>query len=65
MPIGMAFRMGQDLGMQQDPTHWISKDGSLATPQDIEIRRRIYWGCYTSDKLADLHLLLMRRQSLL
>lgn len=50
---GMAFRMGQDLGFQQDPMHWISLDGTLATPQDLEIRRRIYWGCYNSDKSVD------------
>ncbi|KAM0261476.1 hypothetical protein ACHAPA_009796 [Fusarium lateritium] len=53
---GIAFRMAQDLGFQRDPKHWVSYDTSLATPEDIEIRRRIVWGCYTSDKLISLTL---------
>ncbi|KAH6975116.1 fungal-specific transcription factor domain-containing protein [Ilyonectria sp. MPI-CAGE-AT-0026] len=51
---GIAFRMAQDLGFQRDPKYWVSHDTSLATTEDIEIRRRIYWGCYTSDKLICL-----------
>lgn len=47
---GMAFRMGQDLGFHQDPTRWILQDRTIASPEDIEIRRRIYWGSYVSDK---------------
>lgn len=54
--IGVAFRMAQDLGFQRDPKYWISYDTSLATAEDIEIRRRIFWGCYTSDKLISLTL---------
>ncbi|KAM0425355.1 hypothetical protein ACHAPT_009411 [Fusarium lateritium] len=53
---GVAFRMAQDLGFQRDPKFWISCDTSLATTEDIEIRRRIFWGCYTSDKLVSLTL---------
>ena len=53
---GVAFRMAQDLGFQRDPEYWISYDTSLATAEDIEIRRRIFWGCYTSDKLISLTL---------
>ncbi|CAJ0544995.1 Ff.00g084950.m01.CDS01 [Fusarium sp. VM40] len=53
---GIAFRMAQDLGFQRDPKQWVSWDRSLATPEDIEIRRRIVWGCYTSDKLISLTL---------
>ncbi|KAF5598624.1 transcription factor [Fusarium pseudocircinatum] len=53
---GIAFRMAQDLGFQRDPKKWASCDTSLATPEDIEIRRRIVWGCYTSDKLISLTL---------
>ncbi|KAG9506499.1 hypothetical protein J7337_000031 [Fusarium musae] len=54
--VGIAFRMAQDLGFQRDPKNWVSCDTSLATPEDIEIRRRIVWGCYTSDKLISLTL---------
>ncbi|KAJ3940548.1 uncharacterized protein N0V96_009552 [Colletotrichum fioriniae] len=51
---GIAFRMAQDLGLQRDPEDWVQHDLSLATPEDVEIRRRIYWGCYISDKLISL-----------
>lgn len=46
--------MAQDLGFQRDPKHWLSYDVTLAAPEDVEIRRRIYWGCYSSDKLISL-----------
>ncbi|KAL0930093.1 transcription factor [Colletotrichum truncatum] len=51
---GIAFRMAQDLGMQRDPKQWKSHDVTLVTEEDMEIRRRIFWGCYTSDKLISL-----------
>ncbi|KAK2605722.1 hypothetical protein N8I77_008539 [Diaporthe amygdali] len=51
---GIAFRMAQDLGFQKDPKNWVSHDSSLATEEDLEIRRRIFWGCYSSDKLISL-----------
>lgn len=50
----MAFRMGQDLGFQQDPAQWVSKDETIVTEVDLEIRRRLYWGCYVSDKYIKL-----------
>ncbi|RFU30142.1 hypothetical protein B7463_g6213, partial [Scytalidium lignicola] len=53
---GIAFRMGYDIGFQRDPCHWTSTDHSITTVEDIEIRRRIYWGCYLSDKLISLML---------
>ncbi|KAL7905207.1 fungal-specific transcription factor domain-containing protein [Trichoderma velutinum] len=51
---GIAFRMAQDLGFQRDPDNWVPHDSSLDTREDSEIRRRIYWGCYNSDKLISL-----------
>lgn len=51
----MAFRIGQDLGLQQDPKFLVSQDSSIASDQDLVIRRRIYWGLYVSDKLAQIH----------
>ncbi|KAL3297326.1 TEA1-TY1 enhancer activator [Colletotrichum asianum] len=54
MVTGIAFRMAQDLGFQRDPKDWVQHDSSLSTPEDVEIRRRIYWGCYISDKLISL-----------
>ncbi|PYH95055.1 hypothetical protein BO71DRAFT_440556 [Aspergillus ellipticus CBS 707.79] len=53
---GMAFRMGQDIGFHRDPTNWVSQDQSITTVQDVEIRRRIYCGCYVVDKFMSLHL---------
>lgn len=53
---GMAFRMGQDLGFHRDPRLWMSKDSSILTASDVEIRRRIYWGCYLADKFISLYL---------
>lgn len=46
--------MALDLGLHRDPKQWLSQDASLGTPEDVEIRRRIYWGCYNSDKLISL-----------
>ncbi|KAK1624793.1 fungal-specific transcription factor domain-containing protein [Colletotrichum phormii] len=43
-----------DLGLQRNPKDWVHHNSSLATPEDVEIRRRIYWGCYISDKLISL-----------
>lgn len=51
---GIAFRMSQDLGLHRDPMHWIMDNTTLPHSEDIEIRRRIYWGCYNSDKLISL-----------
>ncbi|THY49488.1 hypothetical protein D6C97_07318, partial [Aureobasidium pullulans] len=51
---GAAFRMAQDLGFQKDPERWLCDDLSILTDVDIEVRRRIYWGCYSSDKLISL-----------
>lgn len=46
--------MAQNLGFQRSPQHWEITGGSPASDEDIEIRRRIYWGCYISDKLISL-----------
>ncbi|KAH7066530.1 fungal-specific transcription factor domain-containing protein [Paraphoma chrysanthemicola] len=51
---GIAFRMVQDLGIQKDPEMWELDDQSFIPHEDAEIRRRIYWGCYISDKLISL-----------
>ncbi|KAL5605665.1 hypothetical protein FOVSG1_005812 [Fusarium oxysporum f. sp. vasinfectum] len=51
---GIAFRMAQDLGFQSDPMNWLPHDSTIVSSEDIEIRRRIYWGSYISDKLISL-----------
>ena len=53
----MAFRMGQDLGLQRDPTLWGRPVQSAAIYFfDEEFRRRIYWGCFLSDKYGNFWL---------
>ncbi|KAK9847562.1 hypothetical protein MYU51_018527 [Penicillium brevicompactum] len=52
-PQGWLFA---DIGFHRDPTNWVSQDQSITTLQDIEIRRRIYWGCYVVDKFMSLYL---------
>jgi len=47
---GMAFRMGQDLGIQRDPKHWTGLSRVSSPTIDLEFRRRVYWGCFVSDK---------------
>ncbi|CAG7561823.1 unnamed protein product [Fusarium equiseti] len=51
---GIAFRMAQDLGFQSDPMNWLPQDSTIISSEDVEIRRRIYWGSYISDKLISL-----------
>ncbi|KAJ9150331.1 Fungal specific transcription factor domain-containing protein [Pleurostoma richardsiae] len=53
---GMAFRMGQDLGFQRDPTNWERKNRRIPPLFDNEFRRRLYWGCFLSDKVFSLFL---------
>ena len=48
--------MAQDLGVQDDPSHYMASDKSTLSLEDIEIRRRIYWGCYISDKIISMML---------
>ncbi|KAL1303057.1 hypothetical protein AAFC00_006504 [Neodothiora populina] len=51
---GMAFRSLQDIGLQYDGQAGRSKDGRSIPELDSEIRRRIYWGCYTADSMIAL-----------
>ncbi|KAK1448045.1 fungal specific transcription factor domain-containing protein [Colletotrichum cuscutae] len=56
---GMAFRMGQDLGLQRDPTHWGPEEKpneANPSPFNNEFRRRIYWGSFLTDKMFSLFL---------
>lgn len=47
---GLAFRSVQDIGLQCDSP----REESLISGLDAEIRRRIYWGCYTADGYVPL-----------
>jgi len=45
---GMAFRMVSDLGLHHNSGRILSL-GHLS-PEDLEIRRRLFWSCYFWDK---------------
>ncbi len=47
---GFAFRMVYDLGLHLD-----CRDPQ-ARPEDVEIRRRVFWGAFICDKLQSLYL---------
>jgi len=47
---GYALRMVYDLGLHLDPQQ------TTTDAEDIEIRRRVYWGAFVCDKLQSLYL---------
>lgn len=47
---GYALRMVYDLGLHLDPRH------TTDNPEEIEIRRRVFWGAFVCDKLQSLYL---------
>jgi hypothetical protein len=51
---GMAFRMAIDLGIQL-PNDKLSTYVKNLSPEDIEIRKRLFWSCYTWDKAISLY----------
>jgi hypothetical protein len=46
----MAIRMAQDLGMHRSPDHWTRNGKPLLTPQEVMVRKRIWYGCVQEDK---------------
>lgn len=54
---GLAIRVGYDMGFQLDPKVWYTEDSkSQLTESELEIRSRIYWGCYIADHFICLML---------
>jgi len=53
----IAFRIGRHR-ISMNPQNWHIKSKEILSAQDIEIRKPIYWGCYTADYLISL---LLRR----
>lgn len=47
---GYALRMVYDLGLHLDPA------GITNSPEEVEIRRRVFWGAFICDKLQSLYL---------
>jgi hypothetical protein len=52
---GMAFRMAIDLGIHL-PSDKLKAYVKTLTAEDIEIRKRLFWSCYTWDKAISLYL---------
>ena len=46
---GLAMRVGYDMGFQLDPKVWVTDSSSELSQSELEIRSRIYWGCYIAD----------------
>lgn len=52
---GVAFRMALDMGIHL-PSDKLQTFVKSLTPEDIEIRKRLFWSCYTWDKILSLYL---------
>ncbi|KAI5296621.1 hypothetical protein KEM52_005572 [Ascosphaera acerosa] len=50
---GMAFRMALDLGLNIEPSDVSS---NMFTPEELDIRRITFWGCYLVDKYWSAYL---------
>ena len=51
----MAFRIAIDLGIHL-PSDKLRGYVRTLTAEDIEIRKRLFWSCYTWDKAISLYL---------
>jgi hypothetical protein len=52
---GMAFRIAIDLGIHL-PSEKLGGYVRKFSAEDIEIRKRLFWSCYTWDKAISLYL---------
>ena len=52
---GMAFRIAFDMGIHL-PSDKLQVFVKSLSPEDIEIRKRLFWSCYTWDKIISLYL---------
>ncbi|KAK5106578.1 hypothetical protein LTS08_000698 [Lithohypha guttulata] len=52
---GMAFRMALDMGIHL-PSDKLQTFVKSLSNEDIEIRKRLFWSCYTWDKVLSLYL---------
>ncbi|KIX03271.1 uncharacterized protein Z518_06823 [Rhinocladiella mackenziei CBS 650.93] len=52
---GVAFRMALDMGIHL-PSDKLQSFVKSLTAEDIEIRKRLFWSCYTWDKILSLYL---------
>ncbi|EXJ86633.1 hypothetical protein A1O3_03586 [Capronia epimyces CBS 606.96] len=52
---GVAFRMAFDLGIHL-PSDQLQSFVKSLTAEDVEVRKRLFWSCYTWDKILSLYL---------
>ncbi|KAJ4597012.1 hypothetical protein HRR83_004440 [Exophiala dermatitidis] len=52
---GVAFRMAFDLGIHL-PSDKLQSFVKSLTAEDVEVRTRLFWSCYTWDKILSLYL---------
>lgn len=52
---GVAFRMALDMGIHL-PSDKLQLFVKSLTPEDVEVRKRLFWSCYTWDKILSLYL---------
>jgi hypothetical protein len=53
---GMGIRMIMNLGLHLDADSYTTTFGKRRTLEEVEIRRRLFWGAFISEKLQSLYL---------
>lgn len=51
---GLAFRISYEIGLHLNPEAWAHVYEDELSGVDIEVRSRVYWGCYIADHLITL-----------
>lgn len=54
--IGMAVRMAQDMGLHKSADKWVNVGKTLFTPDELQERRRIWYGCVVMDKYVSSYI---------
>lgn len=54
--IGMAVRMAQDLGLHKNADKWSNVGKVLFTNDELQERRRIWYGCVMMDKFVSAYI---------
>lgn len=51
---GLAFRISHEIGLHLNPEAWSHVYEDDLSGMDVEVRSRVYWGCYIADHLIAL-----------
>lgn len=51
---GLAFRIAHEIGLHLNPESWTNVYEDELSRMDLEVRSRIYWGCYIADHLISV-----------